>query len=1016
MKVSKRLLQEGIVQDYAVSTVKGDFTHEVWNKKSPHFLDFKYFINDGVAESKVGLVTLTKVTHGFRPTQNNLVYMPADLKDAIPTLTSPYNIPIKPAHKTVSVAEGKKIEDREVGVVGRALSGTWVENPKAMNHLPMQMIKDGLMIKAPDVAMAPLMKKAKKSGFIYDEEFEGLGWILVKGLVTDSDAIEKTLDGRFLTVSVEMTPQDLYDSISGKSYKSEEMEWDIGDEVDGMKAYGVPSGLRYRGYAYVTHPADVHARVMGHKQVSGNELQQYLDNFKTTMVLTDCFKSVTITDITDSDMMASFDNGPVSTPLEDNGYRMAEEHAAPAGIDASPQSIYDALSEQEKAFADSIKGLFNKVGPLDKANGIWVGYEGPEDNENCSIGVCCANCALKASNAKCQVLDMGIHPEGYCRFAAIPDMYIKKDAMPEEKEEMEDSTNITTTEEQKMASILTDEQKQEVKALVDEYLKIKNADENKSDLTSELETLRAGKALADEALAKYEVEISTLKEKIAEFVISNFALADEINAENIGEVIKTITIDDAVWSTAYVNNLPDGSFFYIEPGGEKDEEGKTKPRTLRHLPYKDETGKVDLPHLRNAIARAPQVKGLGDEKVKSIQARAQKMLARMQSANKSKMDEADFADLEIEDSEIMDAEGFVPTPGMASAAKRALEWRAEFKRGGTPVGVARARDLMNRKELSPSTVMRMKSFFARHEVDKKASGFNQGEEGFPSAGRIAWDLWGGDGGKSWSYARAARIQRMRTEDEAAAWVLDIFDDFYSVEDNYEEDIEDAKMIKVGDFVSYAVNKDPDPLRYAKGKVTKVDKDGKVSLDGTSESREATSNDPVATLEVYMDIEDSDDQTDVETLDDASKVKKTDRKVLKNFSELKKIMAPIVWSKKETPPLGPMGDQEDSSEQIVIEDASGVSSTLAAKAKEHNDKYGDTEGKRVTTGMLRSVYNRGIGAYKTNPSSVRPNVASAEQWAFARVNGFLYAVRGGNFKRKAFDTDLLPKGHPKSSKK
>lgn len=1016
MKVSKRLLQEGIVQDYAVSTVKGDFTHEVWNKKSPHFLDFKYFINDGVAESKVGLVTLTKVTHGFRPTQNNLVYMPADLKDAIPTLTSPYNIPIKPAHKTVSVADGKKIEDREVGVVGRALSGTWVENPKAMNHLPMQMIKDGLMVKAPDVAMAPLMKKAKKSGFIYDEEFEGLGWILVKGLVTDSDAIEKTLDGRFLTVSVEMTPQDLYDSISGKSYKSEEMEWDIGDEVDGMKAYGVPSGLRYRGYAYVTHPADVHARVMGHKQVSGNELQQYLDNFKTTMVLTDCFKNITVTDITDSEMMASFDNGPVSTPLEDNGYGMAEEHPAPAGIDASPQSIYDALSEQEKAFADSIKGLFNKVGPLDKANGIWVGYEGPEDNENCSIGVCCANCALKASNAKCQVLDMGIHPEGYCRFAAIPDMYIKKDAMPEEKEEMEDSTNTTTTEEQKMASILTDEQKQEVKTLVDEYLKIKNADETKSDVVSELETLRASKTLADEALAKYEVEISTLKEKIAEFVISNFALADEINAENIGEVIKTITIDDAVWSTAYVNNLPDGSFFYIEPGGEKDEEGKTKPRTLRHLPYKDETGKVDLPHLRNAIARAPQVKGLADEKVKSIQARAQKMLARMQSANKSKMDEADFADLEIEDSEIMDAEGFVPTPGMASAAKRALEWRAEFKRGGTPVGVARARDLMNRKELSPSTVMRMKSFFARHEVDKKASGFNQGEEGFPSAGRIAWDLWGGDGGKSWSYARAARIERMRTEDETAAWVLDIFDDFYSVEDNYEEEIEDAKMIKVGDFVSYAVNKDPDPLRYAKGKVTKVDKDGKVSLDGTSESREATSDDPVATLEVYMDIEDSEDQTDVETLDDASKVKKTDRKVLKNFSELKKIMAPIVWSKKETPPLGPMGDQEDSSEQIVIEDASGVSSTLAAKAKEHNDKYGDTEGKRVTTGMLKSVYNRGIGAYKTNPSSVRPNVASAEQWAFARVNGFLYAVRSGNFKRKAFDTDLLPKGHPKSSKK
>ena len=94
MKISKRLLQEGIVQDYFVNSVKGDFTHEVWDKKSPHFLDFKYFINDGVAENKVGLVTLTKVTHGMRPTQNNLIYMPSDLKDAIPTLTNPYNIPM----------------------------------------------------------------------------------------------------------------------------------------------------------------------------------------------------------------------------------------------------------------------------------------------------------------------------------------------------------------------------------------------------------------------------------------------------------------------------------------------------------------------------------------------------------------------------------------------------------------------------------------------------------------------------------------------------------------------------------------------------------------------------------------------------------------------------------------------------------------------------------------------------------------------------------------------------------
>ena len=95
----------------------------------------------------------------------------------------------------------------------------------------------------------------------------------------------------------------------------------------------------------------------------------------------------------------------------------------------------------------------------------------------------------------------------------------------------------------------------------------------------------------------------------------------------------------------------------------------------------------------------------------------------------------------------------VPTASMAKYAARALEWRAEFNRGGTAVGVARARDIKNRKTLSQRTVNRMRSYFARHEVDKQAEGFNSGEDGFPSAGRIAWDLWGGNEAKTWAAAR-----------------------------------------------------------------------------------------------------------------------------------------------------------------------------------------------------------------------------------------------------------------------
>ena len=98
-----------------------------------------------------------------------------------------------------------------------------------------------------------------------------------------------------------------------------------------------------------------------------------------------------------------------------------------------------------------------------------------------------------------------------------------------------------------------------------------------------------------------------------------------------------------------------------------------------------------------------------------------------------------------------------PTEAMAAEAKLGLEWRAEYNRGGTAVGVARARDISNRTNLSPETIGRMVSYFARHEVDKQADGFSPGEDGYPSAGRIAWALWGGDPGASWAISKYRQL-------------------------------------------------------------------------------------------------------------------------------------------------------------------------------------------------------------------------------------------------------------------
>jgi HK97 family phage prohead protease len=93
---------------------------------------------------------------------------------------------------------------------------------------------------------------------------------------------------------------------------------------------------------------------------------------------------------------------------------------------------------------------------------------------------------------------------------------------------------------------------------------------------------------------------------------------------------------------------------------------------------------------------------------------------------------------------------FTPPMGVRKEAAKGLEWRNKFNRGGTAVGVARARDLSNGTNISPDTARRMASYFARHQVDKKGQGFQPGEDGFPSAGRIAWALWGGDPGQAWA--------------------------------------------------------------------------------------------------------------------------------------------------------------------------------------------------------------------------------------------------------------------------
>jgi HK97 family phage major capsid protein/HK97 family phage prohead protease len=105
-----------------------------------------------------------------------------------------------------------------------------------------------------------------------------------------------------------------------------------------------------------------------------------------------------------------------------------------------------------------------------------------------------------------------------------------------------------------------------------------------------------------------------------------------------------------------------------------------------------------------------------------------------------------------------------PTEGMKVEARKGLDWRKEFGRGGTRIGAERANQILNNENLSDETIKRMYSFFSRHEVDKQAEGFKQGEKGYPSNGRIAWALWGGDAGFSWSKTKVNQMKNEKSFD------------------------------------------------------------------------------------------------------------------------------------------------------------------------------------------------------------------------------------------------------------
>ena len=181
----------------------------------------------------------------------------------------------------------------------------------------------------------------------------------------------------------------------------------------------------------------------------------------------------------------------------------------------------------------------------------------------------------------------------------------------------------------------------------------------------------------------------------------------------------------------------------------------------------------------------------------------------------------------------------MPTEGMKEEAQRYRDWKADGEAGGTEVAARRATQILSGDELSADTVIAMNAWFARHEVDKQGEGFSQGEDGYPSAGRVAWAAWGGDAGMRWSGGKADRIKEIRDR---------------SMDTNRAEPGE----LSVGDFVQWDSSGG-----QAKGKIDRIERDGSINVPDSDFTVNGDEDNPAALITVYRESDDGWEATDVQ---------------------------------------------------------------------------------------------------------------------------------------------------------
>ena len=122
---------------------------------------------------------------------------------------------------------------------------------------------------------------------------------------------------------------------------------------------------------------------------------------------------------------------------EHNGIRTLKMLDATKAKKAADALVASAVIAEEQELADALIAIAEKHGKFNSDDmGVWAGYESAAENENADKGVKCANCILYAGGTTCKIVDAEVEPDGYCRFALIPDGVVTAagSVLPEEQE------------------------------------------------------------------------------------------------------------------------------------------------------------------------------------------------------------------------------------------------------------------------------------------------------------------------------------------------------------------------------------------------------------------------------------------------------------------------------------------------------------------------------------------------------------------------------------------------------